>query len=334
MTPLVEARGLTKHYKAKRSKIVRALDGLDLVASDGHVVALLGPNGAGKTTFVRSVATLLRPDSGSLHVAGVDALKQPNEVRRLIGLAGQYAAVEPTMTGRENLEMIARLFGHRARSARANADAVLERLGLVESADRRVKTYSGGMRRKLDLGASLVGAPKLLLLDEPTTGLDPRSRIELWDTIRELVNTGTDVLLTTQYLDEADQLAEQIVIVDHGKVIAAGTPDELKSRAGQDVVEIHARDGASLARLADALARLGHDEPRVDQGTRRLAIAVDDGPERLTDAVRIVGDLGIAIDDVALRRPTLDEVFLALTGVAPTDTDDATDDLTEKRKSA
>ena len=314
MTPLVEARGLTKKYKH-----VRALDGLDLVASDGHVVALLGPNGAGKTTFVRSVATLLRPDAGTLHVAGVDALKQPNDVRRLIGLAGQYAAVEPTMTGRENLEMIARLFGHRARGARANADAVLERLGLVEAADRRVKTYSGGMRRKLDLGASLVGAPKLLLLDEPTTGLDPRSRIELWDTIRDLVNTGTDVLLTTQYLDEADQLAQEIVIIDHGRVIAAGTPDELKSRAGQDVVEIHARDAETLAQLANALARIGSTQPRIDEGTRRLAIAVDEGPERLTEAVGIVGSLGIAIDDVALRRPTLDEVFLALTGKAPTD---------------
>ncbi len=325
MSPLVEARGLTKSYKK-----VRALDGLDLVANDGRVVALLGPNGAGKTTFVRSVATLIRPDSGTLRVAGVDALKQPNEVRRLIGLAGQYAAVEPTMTGRENLEMIARLFGHRAKAARANSDTVLARLGLGDSADRKVKTYSGGMRRKLDLGASLVGAPKLLLLDEPTTGLDPRSRIELWDTIRDLVSTGTDVLLTTQYLDEADQLAEQIVIIDHGRVIAAGTPDELKSRAGQDVVEIHARDVASLGQLANALARLGTDEPRVDEGTRRLAIAVDDGPERLTDAVRIVGDLGIAIDDVALRRPTLDEVFLALTGVAPTESDDGTNIDTRK----
>ncbi|HUI47304.1 MAG TPA: ATP-binding cassette domain-containing protein [Acidimicrobiia bacterium] len=312
MTPLVEAHGLTKCYKQ-----VRALDGLDLVADNGHVVALLGPNGAGKTTFVRSVATLLRPDDGSLHVAGVDALKQPQEVRRLIGLAGQYAAVEPTMTGRENLDMIARLFGLGARSARANTDVVLERMGLVEAADRRVKTYSGGMRRKLDLGASLVGAPKLLLLDEPTTGLDPRSRIELWETIRDLVSTGTDVLLTTQYLDEADQLAEQIVIIDHGRVIANGTPDELKTSAGQDVVEIHARDGHSLGALASALAQLGNSEPRVDEGTRRLAIAVDAGPERLTDAVRIVAGLGVEIDDVALRRPTLDEVFLALTGASP-----------------
>jgi ABC-2 type transport system ATP-binding protein len=334
MTPLVEARGLTKKYKH-----VRALDGLDLVASDGHVVALLGPNGSGKTTFVRSVATLLRPDAGTLHVAGVDALKRPNDVRRLIGLAGQYAAVEPTMTGRENLEMIARLFGHRARAARLNADAVLERLGLVEAADRRVKTYSGGMRRKLDLGASLVGAPKLLLLDEPTTGLDPRSRIELWDTIRDLVSTGTDVLLTTQYLDEADQLAQEIVIIDHGRVIAAGTPDELKSRAGQDVVEIHARDANSLGQLANALAPIGSADPRIDEGTRRLAIAVDEGPERLTEVVGIVGRLGIAIDDVALRRPTLDEVFLALTGKAPTDIDAATDtaidaDETHERRTA
>jgi daunorubicin resistance ABC transporter ATP-binding subunit len=309
MTALVEAHGLTKHYGG-----VRALDGLDLVARDGRVAAILGPNGAGKTTFVRSVATLLRPEAGELHVAGVDAIARPHEVRRLIGLAGQYAAVEPTMTGRENLQMVGRLFGLGAKSARRNAAAVLERLGLDDAADRPVRTYSGGMRRKLDLGASLVGAPKLLLLDEPTTGLDPRSRIELWDTIRVLVAAGTDVLLTTQYLDEADQLAEQIVIIDHGRTIATGTPDELKSRAGRDVVEIHARDPHTLGTLASALARLAHDEPRVDEGTRRLALAVDDGPARLTEAVRIVADLHIAIDDVALRRPTLDEVFLELTG--------------------
>ncbi|HEY6524185.1 MAG TPA: ATP-binding cassette domain-containing protein, partial [Solirubrobacteraceae bacterium] len=227
MTAIIEARGLTKRYGR-----TRALDGLDLVAQSGQVVAVLGPNGAGKTTFVRSVATLLRPDEGTLHVAGHDVRREPAAVRRVIGLAGQFAAIEPAMTGRENLEMVARLFGRSGREAKAAAAAVLEQLGLVGDGDRLARTYSGGMRRRLDLGASLVGAPRLLLLDEPTTGLDPRSRIELWDAIRALVAAGTDVLLTTQYLDEADHLASQVVIIDHGRAVAAGTPAELKRRIG------------------------------------------------------------------------------------------------------
>src|SRR5690606_24773485 len=224
--PTIEAVGLRKRFGE-----VEALAGLDLVAEPGRVLAVLGPNGAGKTTFVRTLATLVRPDAGELRVAGVDALRHPERVRRAIGLAGQYAAVEQAMTGRENLRMVARLFGHDRRRARAVADAVIERLELAEAGDRLERTYPGGMRRRLDLGASLVGAPRLLLLDEPTTGLDPRSRNELWDAIRALVATGTDVLLTTQYLDEADQLAHRIVIVDHGRVIADGTPGELKSLA-------------------------------------------------------------------------------------------------------
>src|ERR687884_1358358 len=219
MAAIIEAHGLEKRYGK-----VRALDGLDIVAESGQVLAVLGPNGAGKTTFVRTVATLLRPDAGTLRVAGHDVRREPHAVRRSIGLAGQSAAVEPAMTGRENLELVARLFGQDARSAKANSARVLEQLGLVEAADRLARTYSGGMRRKLDLGASLVGAPRLLLLDEPTTGLDPRSRLELWDTIAGLVAGGTDVLLTTQYLDEADRLASRIVIVDDGRVVAAGSP--------------------------------------------------------------------------------------------------------------
>src|SRR5438094_7625634 len=222
MTPTIEAVGLRKRFGH-----TVALDGLDLVAEPGQVVAVLGPNGAGKTTFVRTVATLLHPDDGELRVAGHDLRRQPGAVRRVIGLAGQYAAVEPAMTGRENLYLVARLFGQDARSARASSARVLELLGLAEAADQLARTYSGGMRRKLDLGASLVGAPRLLLLDEPTTGLDPRSRIELWDAIRSLVNSGTDVLLTTQYLDEADHLASQIVIIDHGRAVASGTPTDL-----------------------------------------------------------------------------------------------------------
>ncbi|MBV8219435.1 MAG: ATP-binding cassette domain-containing protein, partial [Solirubrobacterales bacterium] len=219
MTAMIEARGLTKRF----GKTV-ALDGLDLTADAGQVVAVLGPNGAGKTTFVRTVATLLRADAGTLRVAGHDAHKEPAAVRQVIGLAGQFAAIEPAMTGRENLEMVARLFGQSRRAARASAGAVLEQLGLVDDGDRLARTYSGGMRRRLDLGASLVGAPRLLLLDEPTTGLDPRSRIELWEAIRKLVHAGTDVLLTTQYLDEADPLASQVVLIDDGRSVATGSP--------------------------------------------------------------------------------------------------------------
>lgn len=309
MTAIVEARGLTKHFKT-----TKALAGLDLTAERGQVTAVLGPNGAGKTTFIRMVATLADPDAGSLMVAGIDALREPAKVRRAIGLAGQSAAVEGAMTGRENLELIGRLFGHEPRQARASAQVVLDRLGLADSGDRLARTYSGGMRRKLDLGASLVGAPELLLLDEPTTGLDPRSRNELWDIIRELVASGTDVLLTTQYLDEADQLAARIAIIDHGKVIAEGSPDELKSLGGVDVVEVHVLHAVDLDRTVAALAPLGAGAPRVDRPTRSVAVPVEEGSARLLDAVRALDGLGVVLSDIGLRRATLDEVFLKLTG--------------------
>jgi daunorubicin resistance ABC transporter ATP-binding subunit len=309
MTPIIEAAGLTKQFGA-----VRALDGLELVAESGRVTALLGPNGAGKTTFVSAVATLLRPDTGRVRVAGIDAVEEPHRVRQVIGLAGQYASVEPAMTGRENLVWIARLFGLDRRGARRAADEVLDRLHLTDARDRLVRTYSGGMRRRLDLGASLVGRPRLLLLDEPTTGLDPRGRIELWDAIRDLVADGTDVLLTTQYLEEADQLARDIVIVDHGRVIAAGAPDELKRRAGRDVIEIRPRHNADLVAIEHALAEVAAEKPRVDSDTQRVSAAVDDGSELLAIVVRRLDERRIAIDDIGLRRPTLDEVFLALTG--------------------
>jgi ABC-2 type transport system ATP-binding protein len=318
-SPIVEARGLTKRFGK-----VDALAGLDLVAHSGQVVAVLGPNGAGKTTFVRTIATLVRPDAGSLRVDGVDVARHPEQVRRLIGLAGQYAAVEEAMTGRENLAMAARLFGHERRSARTHTDAALAQLGLTEAADRLVRTYSGGMRRRLDLGASLVGAPRLLLLDEPTTGLDPRSRMDLWDAIRGLVAHGTDVLLTTQYLDEADQLASQVVIIDHGRVVAEGTPSELKARAGRDVIEVHAHRADDLGALVGALAPIGTDAPRPDPATRRVTVPVVGGRQAINDAVRALDVLGVDVDDIALRRPTLDEVFLALTGApidAPHDAD-------------
>ncbi len=309
MTAMIEARGLTKRY----GKTV-ALDGLDLTAEAGQVVAVLGPNGAGKTTFVRTVATLLRPDAGTLLVAGHDARKQPAVVRRAIGLAGQFAAIEPAMTGRENLEMVARLFGQSRRAARASAGAVLEQLGLVDDGDRLARTYSGGMRRRLDLGASLVGAPRLLLLDEPTTGLDPRSRIELWDAIRELVDAGTDVLLTTQYLDEADHLANQVVIIDRGTSVATGSPAELKRQIGGSIVELHARRDADLPKVAETLGRLGHGDAQIDASTRQVSVRVDSGGEALMAALRTLHDSDIELEDIAMRQPNLDEVFLSLTG--------------------
>jgi ABC-2 type transport system ATP-binding protein len=307
VTPILEARGLTKRFGR-----TQALAGLDLVASPGRVVALLGPNGAGKTTFIRAVATLLRPDAGTLHVAGIDVVRQPARVRQVIGLAGQFAAVEQAMTGRENLEMVGRLFGLGYQRARAAATAVLDQLQLTPDADRLVRTYSGGMRRRLDLGASLVGAPRLLLLDEPTAGLDPGSRVQLWDAIRRLVAAGTDVLLTTQYLDEADRLAADIVIIDHGRVIAAGTPSQLKTLAGDDVIEVHVRDADALSGVAAALSAVGRD-PRIDPTTQRAAVAVDEGNRRLLEAVRALYHGGVAVEDISLRRPTLDEVFLTLT---------------------
>jgi ABC-2 type transport system ATP-binding protein len=296
----------------KRFGKTTALDGFNLVAEPGEVVALLGPNGAGKTTFVRAVATLLRIDEGELVVAGHDAHRDPAAVRQTIGLAGQYAAVEPAMTGRENLEMVARLFGKRHREAKMGAAAVLDQMGLSEAADQQVKTYSGGMRRRLDLGASLVGELRLLLLDEPTTGLDPRSRTELWDAIRALVGLGTDVLLTTQYLDEADQLASQVVIIDHGRAVAAGTPADLKRRVGGRVIEVRTRFREDLPVVAEALGRLDYGDARVDEATRKVSLGVDEAG-LLSLALQAMEGTEAHIDDISLRQPSLDEVFLALT---------------------
>src|SRR5580698_5508253 len=248
MAPIIEARGLVKRFGK-----TRALDSLDLTAESGQVVAILGPNGAGKTTFIRMVATLIQPDAGTLRVEGHDVVHESMAVRRMIGLAGQSAAVEGMMTGRENLVMVARLYGQGASGAKSSAARILEQVRLTDAADRLVKTYSGGMRRRLDLGASLVGSPRLLLLDEPTTGLDPGSRNEVWDAIRAMGRGGTDMLLTTQYLDEADHLASSIVIIDGGRVIAQGTPNELKSRVGADMVELHTADVATMERAAAVL---------------------------------------------------------------------------------
>jgi ABC-2 type transport system ATP-binding protein len=308
MTTMIEASGVVKRFGK-----TTALDELNLFAEQGSILAVLGPNGAGKTTFVRCIATLIRPDAGTLRVFGHDVVREAQAVRSAIGLAGQFAAVEPAMTGRENLEMVARLFGQDRAGARANSSRVLEQIGLVEDADRLVRTYSGGMRKKLDLGASLVGSPRLLLLDEPTTGVDPRSRIDLWDAMRELVGQGTNVLLTTQYLDEADNLADEIVIIDHGRSIAQGTPAELKERAGRKVIEVQVRVREHIPDVANALHAIGDGDIKVDEATRRVSVAADGGAEQLTRALLPLEQRGITLEDVALRPPRLDEVFLALT---------------------
>jgi ABC-2 type transport system ATP-binding protein len=309
MTPTIEAHGVVKRFGA-----TMALDGLDLTTRPGQVTALLGPNGAGKTTFVRILATLTAPDAGSVRITGHDVARRSARVRRTIGLAGQSAAVEPAMTGRENLEMVARLYGQPRRTARASAQRLLARLRLSDAADRPVRTYSGGMRRRLDLGASLVAEPRLLLLDEPTTGLDPRSRIELWDAVRGLVADGTDVLLTTQYLDEADQLAEHIVIIDHGRVVAAGSAGELKRQIGGHRLDARVRHARQLPRAAQVLAAVAGAEPTVDHTTRRVSVPVDGGARRLLETLAQLEGDGVGLDDLALRSPTLDEVFLELTG--------------------
>ena len=306
----VRASGLRK-----RLGDTDALDGLDVTMTRGRVLAVLGPNGAGKTTFVKTIATLLAPDAGTLVVAGHDVGEAPHLVRRAIGLAGQHAAVEPAMTGRENLRMVARLFGHVRGGAERASDMVLDQLGLTADGDRLVREYSGGMRRRLDLGASLVGAPRLLLLDEPTTGLDPRSRLELWASIESLVEGGTDVLLTTQYLEEADRLADDVVIIDHGRVVATGTPSDLKSRAGDDVIEVHFAPGAdTTGAAADLAAALRLPEAPAATGARRLTLPARRGAEDLVSAVRALDRLEVTVEDIALRRPTLDDVFIALTG--------------------
>jgi ABC-2 type transport system ATP-binding protein len=312
---LIEADGLSKKFGK-----VQALSELTLTLPPGQPVAILGPNGAGKTTFIRMVATLIAPDRGTLVVNGHDVVRDPMAVRRMIGLAGQSAAVEEMMTGRENLVMVARLYGQGRIEAKASAQRILEQMDLVEAADRQARTYSGGMRRRLDLGASLVGSPRLLLLDEPTTGLDPGSRNEVWDAVHAMSAGGTDIVLTTQYLDEADHLAAAIVIIDEGRVIAQGTPDELKSRFGADMVELHTIDIETMHRAAEVLASLGMAEPSTDPATRRCSLAAPGGSKLLPIVVRALDEADVPVEDIALRRPTLDEVFLALTGHTTTTT--------------
>ena len=304
---MIEARGLVKKYGD-----VVALDGLDLSVPEGTVYGLLGPNGAGKTTAVRILTTLLKPDAGTATVDGLDVVRKPNAVRRIIGLTGQYAAVDEYLTGRENLRMFGDLYHLPTAYVKERSDELLERFDLTDAADRSLRTYSGGMRRRLDLAASLIAKPRVLFLDEPTTGLDPRSRIGLWEVIKDLVADGTTVLLTTQYLEEADQLAEEIVVIDHGRVIAQGTSDSLKDQVGGDRLEVVVEDPAQVDAAAAALRSVATGEVTI--ADQRVTAPVVGGSLTLVDAVRSLDTAHVAIADLALRRPTLDDVFLSLTG--------------------
>lgn len=317
MTPVsavIEARGLVKKFGD-----VVALDGLDLTVHEGSVLGLLGPNGAGKTTAVRILTTLLKPDVGSATVAGFDVVKQANKVRGVIGLTGQYAAVDEYLTGRENLRMFGDLYHLKQSYVRERSEELLARFDLTEAADRSLRTYSGGMRRRLDLAASLIGRPSILFLDEPTTGLDPRSRIGLWEVITDLVAEGTTVLLTTQYLEEADQLAEEIVVIDHGRVIAQGTSDTLKDEVGGDRVEIVLVDATQLTSAVELLTPVATGDITTEPEDSRISLPVTGGSGSLIDVIRRLDANKVEIADVALRRPTLDDVFLTLTGHAAED---------------
>jgi oleandomycin transport system ATP-binding protein len=307
-TSAIEAEGLVRTFGK-----VRALDGIDMVAREGTVFGLLGPNGAGKTTAIRILSTLLRPDSGRAIVGGYDVVREPAKVRGVIGLTGQYAAVDELLSGEENLYMLGRLLGASRSTARARAKELLDAFALSEAAGKYVKAYSGGMRRRLDLAASLVGRPRFLYLDEPTTGLDPRSRLELWAMIRTLVAEGTTVLLTTQYLDEADRLADEIVVIDHGKVIAAGTPQQLKTRIGGQVLQAQPADAADLPATEKILAAFADGGEGAHNDGQLVSVSIRDRAA-LGQAVRQLDEAGIAVDDLSLRRPSLDEVFLAITG--------------------
>ena len=313
--PAVRVEGVAKRFGA-----TVALAGVDLEVPEGMVFGLLGPNGAGKTTLIRVLATLLRPDAGRAEVLGHDVVREPAAVRELIGLTGQFAAVDEILTGRENLEMFGRLFDLSREEARRRADELLERFELAEAADRPARTYSGGMRRRLDLASSLLTYPRMLFLDEPTTGLDPRSRNEIWAIVRQLRSEGTTLLLTTQYLEEADELADRIAVVDHGRVIAEGTGNELKDRVGGQILEVELSSPAQGDEARAVLARVGCGEPEPDERPDRLRLpAPRDGLELIEEAAAELRRAGIAVSDLGLRRPTLDDVFLQLTGAPPSE---------------
>jgi ABC-2 type transport system ATP-binding protein len=310
---------------------VRALDGVSLEVAPGVVHGLLGPNGAGKTTLIRVLATLLRPTSGTVEVAGIDVLADPTGARARIGLAGQFAAVDAYLTGRENVEMVGRLYGIRGPEVRRRADEVLERIGLASDADRRVATYSGGMRRRLDLAASLVGRPQVMFLDEPTTGIDPRSRMDVWELIVDLVAQGTTVLLTTQYLEEADRLADRITVIDHGRIVTEGTADELKARVASAVLEVRTAP-EDRERASAILAGVIGEVPTSDLSGTGMRMPARDGTATLVAAVRALDEAGIEPEDVALQRPSLDDVFLSVTGDAPVRDEDDVQAAGERRR--
>ncbi len=324
MNAVIEVERLVKLYQN-----VRALDGLDLAVPEGTVLGLLGPNGAGKTTCVRVLSTLLAPDSGRVSIGGIDVLKHPQQVRRIVGLSGQYAAVDEYLTGYENLEMIGRLYHLGRQDARTRAEELLARFDLTDAAGRTVKTYSGGMRRRLDLAGALVASPPVIFLDEPTTGLDPRSRLSMWEVIGERLRQGATLLLTTQHMEEADQLADDIVVLDRGKAIARGTPDELKRQIGGERLEVAVVRRDDLSAVTSILKPLGTAEPVVDGEAHLVAVPVSSGVRALTEAVRQLDTADIQVADIGIRRPTLDDVFLRLTGRVATDATDETQ--TEKK---
>jgi ABC-2 type transport system ATP-binding protein len=323
--PIIRTEGLKKSFGE-----VQALKGVDLAVEAGTVFGLLGPNGAGKTTTVRILATLVDPTEGRATVAGLDTVRDAEVLRSRIGLAGQFAAVDENLTGLENLEMVGRLYHLSRTDARRRAEEVLERFDLTDAAHRTAKTYSGGMRRRLDVGASLVGRPQVLFMDEPTTGLDPRSRLVLWDLIRDLQKEGTTLLLCTQYLEEADHLADRIAVIDLGLVIAEGTSDELKDKIGGEVLEIHVQDRDDVARALERLHGIGAGEPTVDEDTGLVRVPVGAlGAAALLDSVRRLDDTGIELESIALHRPTLDDVFLSLTGHAAETTEEIEPEIAE-----
>ncbi len=304
-----EVTDVAKHFGE-----VKALDGVTLHAEEGKIFGLLGPNGAGKTTLVRMLSTLSNPDSGVAKVLGVDVVQNPGKVRNLIGLAGQFAAVDEFQTGRENISMVGSLYHLPKAQVKKRTNEILEQFGLTEAANRTVKTYSGGMRRRLDLGASLIAHPKVLFLDEPTTGLDPRTRLDLWATIRQLVKEGTSILLTTQYLEEADELADKIAVIDHGKVIAEGTSDQLKSRMGGDLIEFTLANPTNNAKALAAVAKISNKPATFDDATLTITVPVKNGSKALTEVVRALDNVKVKPISLSLHRPSLDDVFLELTG--------------------